>query len=118
MINKEYKNVYIEITSLIISPSFILLSIWSLQFFGYFFLEEQFDPINNYTWIIVLVGIVSFLFGALFCSLLFPVKFAYNYDPINYDAIKFLVDIFAKEKGVYVMMDSVFMLMEGKIINE
>ena len=48
MINKEYKNVYIEITSLIISPSFILLSIWSLQFFGYFFLEEQFDPINIY----------------------------------------------------------------------
>lgn len=94
MINKEYKNVYIEITSLIISPSFILLSIWSLQFFGYFFLEEQFDPINNYTWIIVLVGIVSFLFGALFCSLLFPVKFAYNYDPINYDAIKLSYYIF------------------------
>ena len=31
---------------------------------------------------------------------------------------EFLVQLFAKEKGVYVVMDSVFMLMEGKIINE
>ena len=31
---------------------------------------------------------------------------------------EFLVQLFAKEKGVYVVMNSVFMLMEGKIINE
>jgi len=31
---------------------------------------------------------------------------------------EFLVELFAKEKGVYVVMNSVFMLMEGKIINE
>ncbi len=31
---------------------------------------------------------------------------------------EFLVELFAKEKGVYVVMDSAFMLMEGKIINE
>ena len=27
-------------------------------------------------------------------------------------------ELFTREKGVYVVMDSVFMLMEGKIINE
>jgi oligosaccharide repeat unit polymerase len=113
MINKEYKNVYIEITSLIISPSFILLSIWSLQFFGYFFLEEQFDPINNYTWIIVLVGIVSFLFGALFCSLLFPVKIAYNYDPINYDAIKLSYYIFLPIYIVFAFIPSLNIFISG-----
>ena len=31
---------------------------------------------------------------------------------------EFLVELFAREKGVYVVMNSVFMLMEGKIINE
>ena len=31
---------------------------------------------------------------------------------------EFLVELFAKEKGVYVVMNSVFMLMEGKIINK
>lgn len=31
---------------------------------------------------------------------------------------EFLVELFAKEKGVYIVMNSFFMLMEGKIINE
>ena len=31
---------------------------------------------------------------------------------------EFLEELFTREKGVYVVMDSVFMLMEGKIINE